>query len=239
MAIEEIAAETVVLKKPEVKVETDRIVLESQEAITTAILKYDSLLDESTLLGMIQGAAFERIALDFIELHRIGYDPLDEKRQKLILENIRAKSIRNPDGIIARSGIEIYGVFEVKLDPIRDTNYRVSDQIKHFGENIWNAVQELRQQGKLDEITVVSPEEIKIVVIHPSSAKNEYVEMETEELSSGVIKGTKKGRSDIEYIFIPITKQEIVAFAKTIKDRVVDGLTDDVKCWIVPDEWVD
>ncbi|HBC44994.1 MAG: hypothetical protein UX08_C0012G0017 [Candidatus Collierbacteria bacterium GW2011_GWB1_45_35] len=239
MAIEEIAAETDVLKKPEVKVETDRIVSESQEAITTAILKYGSLLDESTLLGMIQGAAFERIALDFIELHRIGYDSLDDKRQKLILENIRAKSIRNPDGIIARSGIEIYGVFEVKLDPIRDTNYRVSDQIKHFGENIWDAVQELRQQGKLDEITVVNPEEIKIVVIHPRSAKNEYVEMEIEELSSGVLKGTKKGRSDIEYIFIPITKQEIVAFAKTIKDRVVDGLTDDVKCWIVPDEWVD
>ena len=111
MAIEEIAAETDVLKKPEVKVETDRIVSESQEAITTAILKYGSLLDESTLLGMIQGAAFERIALDFIELHRIGYDSLDDKRQKLILENIRAKSIRNPDGIIARSGIEIYGVF--------------------------------------------------------------------------------------------------------------------------------
>lgn len=222
----------------EIKIDTDRIVTDCQDAITIAIRKHDSLFDESTLLGMIQGAAFERIALDFLESHNLGFEVLDEQRQKLILDNLKGKSIRNPDGIIA-SGEEINGVIEVKLDPIRDTNYRVSDQIIHFGENVWNAIQELKQQGKLDQINTVSPEEIRIVVIHPSSAKNEYVEMEIKELPSGVLKGTKKGRSSMQYFFIPIAKQEIVAFAKTIKDRVVDGLADDVKYWIVPDEWVD
>lgn len=224
--------------KPEISINLDRIISESQEAIATAIRKYDSLLDESTLLGMIQGSAFERIALDYIESTKLGFISLDPERTKLILNNIRAKSIRNPDGITTKESGIISGVIEVKLDPVRDTNYRAMDQFKHFGENIYNAVQELKEAGRLENVNIVKPDEMQIAIVHPSNAREDYGEMTTEELSAEVVLCKREGVDNMVYLFIPITKERIIQIAKEIKGKVVDGLDEDVKYWIVQDDWV-
>ncbi len=164
-------------------------------------------------------------------------------------------AIKNPDALEIGSSEEgvplVIGAVEVKFARLSDMSYRVSRQLGMFHSSIshvTNAYKDrlatAREGLGLEDILpssvdTVGASEFRITVVHPQDVFDEYTDLENITKIGDTIKAGIPGHPNTVLLFIPMTRKYVELLATQIKDKVLERLPEDVKLWIVPDEWVD